>query len=418
MLRKLLLVVAALVGLALPSTANAACAGGTCFGIATGNWGTTGTWSLTSNGVSCVCTPGAGDAIVFDVAGSNGKTFTMEAAYSISTLISTCTTCTLVQNSFTMTVTGNTLTLTSGMTYSPTNSTASLVLFTSTSGTVALTSGGKNFAAITVNGVGGTLQLQDDLNVTRRTVFDSLVTLTNGTIDANNHNFTLHNFSSSNANTRVLLMGSGTWTISGNDSAQSAWDTTTTTGLTVTPSTSTLAFTYAAGASIHTFKSGVLGAAQPWGAVSASANSTGTQLILATGTTATFSTLAITCPNTVFLNGGTQTITLSTASGLTTSSCTTSAPLLFTTNRPDLGPATISMASGATVFNGAYIRGVTFSGGATFSATNSIDGGGNSGISPISVPSGGGKGYIGGWLFKRDFTPANYNAPAWLDYAA
>ncbi|MFA4888791.1 MAG: hypothetical protein WC628_04370 [Candidatus Omnitrophota bacterium] len=61
------------------------------------------------------------------------------------------------------------------------------------------------------------------------------LTLTQGTLNANNKNVNCAAFSSSNSNTRVLSMGSGTWTISGTGTI---WDMTTTTGLTLTPATS------------------------------------------------------------------------------------------------------------------------------------------------------------------------------------
>ena len=81
------------------------------------------------------------------------------------------------------------------------------------------------------NGVGGTWTIQDNLLTT------STVTLTNGTFDAHDHNVTCTTFSSSNSNTRVISMGSGTWTLIGTGSV---WNTSTATNLTLNSGTSTV----------------------------------------------------------------------------------------------------------------------------------------------------------------------------------
>lgn len=194
---------------ACPPQANAACVGGTCFGIATGNWGTAGTWSITSGGVSCVCTPATGDAIVFD-AGSSGKTFTMEAAYSVASLVmSNATTAVWTQNNFTLTVTGNTFTLLASATYAPTAN-GRLVTFTSTSGTTAITSAGKTFSSVSFNGAGGTFQLQDNMSVS-----SIGATLTSGTLDLNTKTLTSPLVTMSGSTTRVFNCGVGgtfSWT--------------------------------------------------------------------------------------------------------------------------------------------------------------------------------------------------------------
>jgi len=139
-------------------------------------------------------------------------------------------------SSSTLTCYGN-LTLKSGMT----NSGTGTITFAATSGTKTITSAGLTVSRnMTFNGVGGTWQLQDALNIG-----SNPVTLTNGTFDANNYNVTASGFTSSNSNTRTVAVGSGTWTLT---SAGSAWGAATSTNLTVT-GTGTVSLTAATGKS-------------------------------------------------------------------------------------------------------------------------------------------------------------------------
>lgn len=136
----------------------------------------------------------------------------------------------------TLTCYGN-LTLKSGMT----NSGTGTITFAATSGTKTITSAGATIPRnMTFNGVGGTWQLQDALNIGSGTI-----TLTNGTFDANNYNVTASGFTSNNSNVRTVAVGSGTWTLT---SGGSAWSTTTSTNLTVT-GTGTVSLTAATGKS-------------------------------------------------------------------------------------------------------------------------------------------------------------------------
>ncbi|OGZ69892.1 MAG: hypothetical protein A3F47_01110 [Candidatus Staskawiczbacteria bacterium RIFCSPHIGHO2_12_FULL_38_11] len=142
------------------------------------------------------------------------------------------------------------LTLASGMTM-PTGS-ATAITFAATSGTKTITSNGKILdRPLTFDGVGGTWQLADALDI--GTTTSRTLTLTNGTFDANNQNVTAGIFSSSNSNTRVLTMGSGTWLL---NSGATAWTTATATGLTLNANTSTIKITY--GAAEATFSGGGL----------------------------------------------------------------------------------------------------------------------------------------------------------------
>ena len=206
---------------------------------------TTGTtnWSATSEGTSGASVPGASDDVFFDGLGLGGAAnSTLSANITINSLDMTGYANTLTHDAaVTLTVDGNGVVfkMVSGMTYTLGSATTSALSFTGTSGTTTIDSGGKTFGNTTFNGVGGTWQLTGNHAVLGT---GATLTLTNGAFDANNKNVTAGLFSSSNSNTRVITMGSGTWTLSGVNGGASfpVWDMATTTGLTLTEGTSTI----------------------------------------------------------------------------------------------------------------------------------------------------------------------------------
>lgn len=116
------------------------------------------------------------------------------------------------------------LTLISGMTL-----TASTQAYTFEGrSTYTLTNAGKSWAKnITLNAPGGTLTLQDAFTLGTANTF----TLTNGTFDANGQDVSVGLFASGTNTTRVLTMGSGAWTLTGN--AATIWSIGNVTGLTL-----------------------------------------------------------------------------------------------------------------------------------------------------------------------------------------
>lgn len=97
-----------------------------------------------------------------------------------------------------------------------------------------ITSNGKIINDTTINGSGITVSLADNLTVSGGGAGLGVITLTQGTFDANNQNLSCGTFSSSNSNTRTINMGSGTWGV------YLSWDTSTTTNLTLNRGTSTI----------------------------------------------------------------------------------------------------------------------------------------------------------------------------------
>jgi hypothetical protein len=210
----------------------------------TQNFATVGAWSNTQGGGSNATTPGAGDVAVFT--GSSSGTCTI-AANTPALLSFDCNggttpfTGTIQHNAFSIIIGtgGGVFRLVSGMTYAV-SALTSVVSFTHTSGSCSLTSAGQKFAAITVNGAGGTVLQKDDLAFSPA-IQNATLTITAGTYDWSdggaNHTLTVPILSSSNSNTRTVTCG-GLLKIGGNTaSAQTPLSFGNGTGLTFTKGT-------------------------------------------------------------------------------------------------------------------------------------------------------------------------------------
>lgn len=134
------------------------------------------------------------------------------------------------------------------------------ITFAGTSGTQQITTNGKTLDfPVTFNGVGGTFQLQDNLTAgASRTV-----TLTNGTLDltGNNGNWTLTTaiFSSSNSNARAIKFGTGSISVTLNNSTPLAMSNITNFTYTGTPNVNA---TYSGSTGTRTFQHAITGAAE------------------------------------------------------------------------------------------------------------------------------------------------------------
>lgn len=255
------------------------------------------------------------------------------------------------------------------------------------------TSGGTNYGQ-TVPGSGDTVTLDGASGggiVTVNTTV-TIQTLTcgahTGTLDfsANNNNVTLsgaNGFNGSGTGTRTLNLGNGTWTLTGNSTV---WNFGVITGLTFNANASTIIINNTT-ATLKTF----LGGGFTYNIVSIAAGVIANAGHIAFSGANTIATLLVAAPNLLqFANATTHTIT--------------NAVAFIGTSGNEIGiisnsvgtQATISTPSGAATFDWCSIRDIIFTGGATFTATNSFDLGHNTGVT-ISPPSGGGvTGVIGG----------------------
>lgn len=193
-----------------------------------------GTGANTISTTTCKFNITAGTDIIA-MSGTNTGTSNLDFTGFSGTWSSTSTTITIA----------NDLTLSATMT----NSVTAGIQWTVNGRSGTLTSNGKAFASsFIINGTGTTVTLADHF------VTSSSLTLTLGNFDANNKNVTCFLFNTNNANTRTLTMGSGTWTITGNNTT--VWHMLTTTNLTYNPGTSTINFTYAGSVGTRVINSG------------------------------------------------------------------------------------------------------------------------------------------------------------------
>lgn len=203
-----------------------------------------------------------------------------------------------------------------------------------------------------------------------------------GTLDfsANNNNVTLSaltGFSGTGTGTRTLNLGNGIWTLTAGNGT--TWNFGTTTNLTFNANSSTLRFT---GSGDQSFAHGNL--------TYSTIDIRTAGDFLFSGTAITMATLLATPQPTTIRFTGSVTHTITNAFTL---AGTSSAPLGMTSTTGS--NATVSISSGTATCDWCGISGLTFSGGATFSASNSLNLSGNSGIT-ITAPSGGGAsgGYV------------------------
>lgn len=211
----------------------------------TGTWNTTSTtnWSATSGGSAGASVPTAADDVFFDGNSGSGQV-------SLATGIA-CKSWTTTGSSFafvppgsamTVTISGN-LTFSSTTTFNTATAAASNCNFLFNDNATITTNGADiRRSQITLDGVGKTFTLGSDLTLGfgGTNTNNGRLTLTNGTFDAAGYNVNIAAFLSSNSNTRTLTMGSGIWTLNGNNTYSDFWTTTTTTNLTFNRNTAVI----------------------------------------------------------------------------------------------------------------------------------------------------------------------------------
>lgn len=321
----------------------------------TANWdGTAGTkWALTSGGAGGEPVPTSADDVFFDGA-SGANTVTISSGNTGAKSI-TCTGFTgTLAGTAAITVSGS-ITFVAGMTMTYSGN---LTL----NATATITSAGKTIGRLTVNGSGITVTLGDAL------LSSDQVIVTRGTFDTANFNVTCAAFSSNNSNTRTLTFGSSTITATtGAGPTVDAWNTSTTTGLTVTSNTCTFSATRSAAKSFNgggfdfngmTLNQGGAGALT---IVGSNTFSNITNIYSATGATTI-----------TFTSGTTTTLSNFTASG--------AAGKVLTLNTTTTSAATLSKAIGIVNVDYLNISYSTVTGGAIwYAGANSTDSGNNTG---------------------------------------
>lgn len=223
---------------------------------------------------------------------------------------------------------------------------------------------------------GGTVTNNVDINIAQITIGAFTGTLDFAT---NNKNVTLSTaMSLTGAGTKTLNMGSGTWTLTA--TTGTVWDCGTCTNLTLNAGTSTIDIN-----ATPVAQRGFGGGSKTYSTVKFTCGGAPNLVNRFTGGNNTVSTLAVVgCQYLEFAGGYTTTVTtVNLPAGL--SSGTT----MYFGSDNSATNATLSTAS-ALSFSWLFIQGLTKAGAGSITATNSFDGGGNSGVT-ITPPAGGGR---------------------------
>ncbi len=337
-------------------------------------------WATTSGGANNASVPTTTDVAVFDSnsgVGNSviGASITVQGVECDGSTLGTGTYAGTITHNTAVTLTINTgaansLRLTAGMTYTPASTTA-LVTFTNTTGTAQVKSAGKAFAAITVNGVGGTVQQKDDILI--NAISNAVLTITNGIWDANDggaaHALTAIQVAASANNTRSLILG-GLVKIGGNaTSGSTIWNIQNTGTLTFTKNSANIEILSPTGANIAWI---FAGAALTYNGLTLDATSQQAMLSL-TGAN-TFSAMTINS------GWGMQFASNQTISAAFTWTGTPTAPInVYGASATSV--VTLSCASGACTVTWGSIANVQASGGATFTSTNTLVSGNTTGWS-------------------------------------
>jgi hypothetical protein len=236
--------------------------------------------------------------------------------------------------------------------------------------------GASDVAIFDANSGGGTVTTDINPSLQGLTLGQFTGTLTWAT-NNNSPSIGSAGLNNSGTGTRTFNMGNGTWTFTG--TSGTVFDQTDTTNLTFNANSSTLVLsgngdvTFAGGGQTFNVVQKTVG-----GGLTITGANTFATLSIATGIRA------------MYLPGSTTT----TITNAPTWVGTSTAQLLISSSLPDAN-AVLSIASGTMSMQWAAIRRMTFQDGATFTATNSFDAGGNSGAT-ITMPATGGPNFIGG----------------------
>jgi len=223
----------------------------------------------------------------------------------------------------------------------------------------------------------------------------------------NNNNFNLvgGGFSGTGVGTRTIKLGTATYTIS---NGGTVIDFATTTNLTLNAGLETWTWSGTSGA--RTVNTG----GKSFGSLTMNSNQ-GSQPNSAGQTftgNGTFANLTIVGPIYLRMTAGE---TLTVTGNFTWTGAKDQTIALQTTT---LGSTATIVATGGGTMSYTSLRDIAFTTGAV-TATNSMDGGNNSGVTINGLAASGGACILGGWLLYRDLpNHLNDNFPAWLEKAA
>lgn len=321
------------------------------------NWDANG-WATGSGGSPAVNNfPLAQDTAVFDNTGTMPTTLQLNASWNVGTLDSSARTSAATLSflsAFDGTFYGN-LSFGTGITVSGVS--GSVTVFAGRT-TQTITSNGKSISfTIQIRSASGTVRLIDDLTYTSANNFD----LFDGTLDLNGKTLSVSSAVVIQSGTKNITFNGGTIVLS---NSGTAWNNAQPTGFTTTAGTGTGKISLTS-ASAKTF-------AGNGSTYNCTLSNDGAGALTISGSN-TFTTLANAVQPTTFTftSGTTQTVTNFSVSG--------TAGNLVTIGATTTSAATLSKASGTVNASYLSISYSTATGGATWNAANSVDGGNNTG---------------------------------------
>lgn len=333
----------------------------------TGNWSQTARWSATSGGAS-----GASIPLPQDYAYINANSGT-STSYLLN-LPRICSLNTTGKPSNAVTLGVNNLGLYGDFIGSIDNNGAFSTVFLAGRGSHSISGGGiNNGVNLNIDSVTGSYTAIGNINLSNAVTLN----LNSGTFNASIYTITTGSFASSNSITRTLNMGSGLWVVT-RSSTGTAWNFTTTTGLTFNKDSADIELRSSSNSITRTF----IGGGKSYNKLIISGAAGTGQITTITGSN-TFTEIASTktLAHTINLTAGTTTtVTNWTASGLSGN--------LLTLKSATAAAATLAKAGGGTVTidyaNISYITGSPIN---TWYATNSTDSGNNTNVYFTSPPS-------------------------------
>jgi hypothetical protein len=339
-----------------------------------GNWSDGNHWSAVSGGPADGCPPTLLDHVFFDQNSFSlaGQSVTLDKPTSYCKNINW-----IGMNQNATFVSANTLYVYGSLTFVPgmqLNFTGPLYFEASSPGQT-VTSAGKTFGNnIIFNGVGGGWTLQDALST------NSDVLLNHGTLNSNDQTLNARSFNSNNTNLRTLNMGASVFNLS---YALWFWEVSNSSNMTLIPGTSTINGIIGQAGFSQSFRGGNL-----------SYYNLNFNSLINTGGTIdgnnTFNNVSFlnhgfitgnnTFSNLLFSPGYTYTLTSSkvqTILGTLTANGTCTNNIMIKSSAA--GSTSIQKTSGTVVVTSVSLTGIHATGGASFTANNSVDGGNNSG---------------------------------------